>query len=62
MEVMQTGIPSSRVLQPLPAADKLFQGVLPTACFAPRGVESITPEPGKPSSRYQGNSKCDSPG
>ena len=39
MEVVQTGIPGSRVRQPLPAADKLFQGVLPTACFARRRVQ-----------------------
>ena len=29
MKVMQTGIPSSRVFQTLPAAGKLIQGVLP---------------------------------
>jgi hypothetical protein len=48
VEVMQCGIPGSRVLQPLPARSKLFQSDLPRRDTSHQSVESIVSAPGKP--------------
>ena len=60
VEVMQRGIPGSRVLQTFPARTKFFQCGLPGRVSQPMG--RIDPlRAGQAGIGGQGNSKCDSP-
>ena len=62
VEVMQGGIPGSRVIQLLPARGKLFQSDLPRCDTSHPSVELIVSAPGKPRTICQWGFKCDSPG
>src|SRR5476649_446138 len=62
VEVMQSGIPGSRVVQLFPARGKLSQSDLPRCDTSHQSVESIVSEPRKRRSNCQWGFKCDSPG
>jgi hypothetical protein len=57
VEIMQSGIPGSRIFQPFPARGNLLQGTLQRRIHQTEGTSAS----GKRSVACQANSKCESP-